>query len=174
MSDVSRNDMSGGSSLPSFPRGALMGAGTLVAFAIAMAIFGRMNGPDLSMKQGTVITQRDIAFEDRADGTIAVLDTNTHALAAVIGVGQDNFVRATMRGLAQQRKREDLGPQVPFRLTRWTDGRLTLTDPDTHREVELEAFGETNEAAFARILMSTEQKLGEQKLGEQKLGGITQ
>ena len=32
------------------------------------------------------------------------------------------------------------------------DGRLTLEDPTTHRTVELEAFGQTNEEVFAGLL----------------------
>ena len=151
MSDVSR--------LPSFPRGALVGAGGLVALALAMAISGRLNGPEKSVEPTPAVMQRDLSFDDRADGTLAVTDTDSHALVSVIGHGQDNFVRATMRGLAQQRIRDGLGPQMPFRLTRWADGRLTLLDPDTRRSVELEAFGETNETAFARLLLATETPL---------------
>jgi putative photosynthetic complex assembly protein len=41
---------------------------------------------------------------------------------------------------------------TPFRLTDWTDGRLTLEDRSTGRSVELRAFGATNAAAFARLL----------------------
>jgi len=144
--------MSDSTSLPSFPRGALIGAGSMIALALALATFGRMIGPDMSMKQAAPVMSRNLRFADLADGTVGVTNADTGRLVDIIGQGKDNFVRATMRGLVQQRKREDLGPDVPFRLTRWTDGRLTLTDPDTAREVELEAFGITNEEAFAHLL----------------------
>ena len=39
-----------------------------------------------------------------------------------------------------------------FRLTRWADGRLSIEDPTTRESYELEAFGSTNEAVFARFL----------------------
>ena len=62
-----------------------------------------------------------------------------------------------MRGLASERKHEDIGDAVPFRLTEWADGRLTLEDPTTHRTIELEAFGRTNEEVFARMLPTSDQ-----------------
>lgn len=64
----------------------------------------------------------------------------------------NGFLRATMRGLARQRLRQDADREVPFRLTGWTDGRLTMEDPTTGRKVEMEAFGLTNEAVFANLL----------------------
>ena len=57
-----------------------------------------------------------------------------------------------MRGLARQRLRQDADRDVPFRLTGWADGRLTLEDPTTGRRIEMEAFGITNEEVFAHLL----------------------
>ena len=57
-----------------------------------------------------------------------------------------------MRGLARQRIRQDADKAIPFRLTEWADGRLTLEDPTTGRRVEMEAFGITNEQVFANLL----------------------
>ncbi len=136
----------------SFPRGALIGAGGLVALAFAIAVSGRINGPDLAVSQTPEIAHRDLRFADGANGQVDVFNAADGAQVNVIPAGQDNFLRATIRGLTQQRKREDLGPSTPFRLTRWADGRLTLTDPATDRKLELEAFGETNEASFAHLL----------------------
>jgi putative photosynthetic complex assembly protein len=152
MSDTRIGDTS---RLPSFPRGALIGAGTLIAFALAMAIVGRMNGPDTSLASVPQIAHRDLRFSDRADGGITVTNAETGAVVAVVAREHDNFLRATMRGLALQRERSGLGPETPFVLTRWADGRLTLTDPTNHRVLELEAFGETNEATFATLLTSS-------------------
>jgi putative photosynthetic complex assembly protein len=61
-------------------------------------------------------------------------------------------MRASVRGLAQERKRLGIGDAAPFVLTRWSDGRLSLADKAIKRRIELEAFGATNEAAFAALL----------------------
>ena len=42
--------------------------------------------------------------------------------------------------------------QTPFRLSAWSDGRLTLDDPATARHIELQAFGSTNTEVFAQLL----------------------
>ena len=46
-------------------------------------------------------------------------------------------------------------PVRPFRLTRWSDGRLSLDDPATGRRIELDAFGPTNTAVFAHLMGAT-------------------
>ena len=42
----------------------------------------------------------------------------------------------------------------PFRLARWSDGRLTLEDPTTGRRIELGAFGPTNAEVFAELMQA--------------------
>ena len=54
--------------------------------------------------------------------------------------------------MARTRKSEGVGPQDPFRLSAWSDGRLTLDDPATARHIELQAFGSTNTEVFAQLL----------------------
>ena len=73
-------------------------------------------------------------------------------IVAWIRPGEDGFLRGTLRGLAQARQRDGLGPERPFSLTRYDDGRLALADEATGRRVPLEAFGPTNAGAFARLL----------------------
>ena len=74
----------------------------------------------------------------------------------IVAPATNGFLRATMRGLARQRLRQDADREVPFRLTEWADGRLTLEDPTTGRRVEMEAFGITNEEVFAGLLTAKE------------------
>ncbi len=136
----------------SFPRGALIGSAGLVTLAVFIGLSGGTQATDNAMRQAPEVMHRDLLFTDGAGGVVNVVDVNSGATAGVIPQGGDNFLRATVRGLMLERKREALGPSVPLRLTRWTDGRLTLTDPATKRTLELEAFGETNEASFARLL----------------------
>ena len=57
-----------------------------------------------------------------------------------------------MRGLARDRHIRGLDGSAPFRLTRWSNGDLTLTDSATARVIELGAFGETNRKSFEALL----------------------
>lgn len=136
-----------------FPRGPLLGAGALVLTTFALVIASRLAGT-LSSEPvlGAPISARDLRFEDRTDGTVAVIDARTDASVAVLAVGTNGFVRATMRGLARDRRSRGIGPEVPFHLTSRANGALTLDDPATGRHISLEAFGHTNAEAFARFL----------------------
>jgi putative photosynthetic complex assembly protein len=93
-----------------------------------------------------------LQFEDRADGAVVVYDARSEQIAAVLAPETNGFVRGVMRGLARERRREDIGSGPPFMLTRWSDGRLSIEDEATHQRIELVAFGPTNFAAFARLL----------------------
>lgn len=132
---------------------------TAVAAGLALLVVGtassRLLGTPTQVPTSQAVAERQLDFEDLADGAIVVRDASSGQRIATL-VGQNGFLRATVRGLAQQRKREDNEARTPFRLTAWADDRLTLDDPVTGRHVELEAFGETNEAVFAQLLVAKE------------------
>jgi putative photosynthetic complex assembly protein len=136
-----------------FPRGALLGAGALVALSLVLVAVVRISGADISqMPPSSAIAERDVRFEDRTDGGVAVYDARSNELLQVLPPGSNGFVRATMRGLARDRRSRGVGATVPFHLAASADGRLTLEDLATGRRVELEAFGHTNANIFAGFL----------------------
>lgn len=135
-----------------FPRFALVGAGLLIAATIIAAAVARYVGTDTFVPTAAVVVSRDLLFQDRADGSIAIVDAADGAPVEVVAPGTNGFLRAMLRGLARDRRREDAGRALPFRLTFYADGRLTLEDPFSGRRIDLEAFGHTNEQVFARLL----------------------
>ena len=142
---------------PPFPRDTLIIAGTVVLLSIMTAAAGRITGAANSTPTAAPVAARDLLFRDRPDGSVAVFDaTDTSAPIDIIAPATNGFLRATMRGLARQRLRQDADREVPFHLTEWADGRLTLEDPTTGRRVEMEAFGITNEEVFASLLTAKE------------------
>ncbi len=94
---------------------------------------------------------KQLRFEDRSDGSIAVVDYQTKQQVDVI-IGEAGFVRGALRTLAQERKRREIGSEPPFELIARQDGRLTLADPSTGRMIDLESFGIINSQHFARLL----------------------
>lgn len=131
--------------------------GAVVAIALAGVIYAKLSGyvPD-QPPPSTPVAERELRFVDAADGSVAIFDVATGKQAGTLAPGTNAFMRATLRGLAQERMRRNLGEATPFRLTRWADGRLSLGDPATGRHVELGAFGSTNAQAFARWLTAEE------------------
>ena len=136
---------------PYFPRAPLIGLFTLVGISLAVAVAGRMTKPGVVETTGSVIAARDLHFADGADGSVIVTDARDGTLVETF-VGENGFVRGTLRGFARTRKSEGIGPQDAFHLAAWSDGRLTLDDPATGRHVELEAFGSSNTEVFGRLL----------------------
>jgi len=136
-----------------FPRGALLGAGGLVMMAIVAAMVGRLTGIGAShMPNDTALESRDLHFSDRSDGAVVISEAGSGRIVDVAPPGTNGFLRSTLRGLARDRKRQDLGAEAAFRLTRWADGRLSLQDEATGRSIDLGAFGPTNAAVFAHLM----------------------
>jgi putative photosynthetic complex assembly protein len=143
-----------------FPRGPLLAAAVIVFGSIALAAGYRLSGVDVAQPTKDPVVVRELNFADRSDGGVLVTDAAAgNRTVEVIKPETGYFLRATMRTLARQRHREDVGEAPPFRLTGWSDGRLTLDDPTTGRRVDLEAFGETNEQIFAQLLMTPPAKV---------------
>ena len=134
-----------------FPRWVLMCAGGVIALSLISVGLVRItgNGPDQKPAPGTV--ERALRFEDRPDGSIAVIDGRTGELVRSFQ-GEQGFLRGTLRALARERKARGLGSEMPFQLISRTDGGLTLFDPVTQQRVDLESFGPTNAGAFAPLL----------------------
>jgi putative photosynthetic complex assembly protein len=136
-----------------FPRLPLLGAAVLIGLVIASAATVRLTGVGVShVADAPALAERELRFEDRTDGSIAVLDATDHRVINEILPGTNGFLRGTLRGLARERKRQGAGAEQPFELIGRADGRLTLVDPATGRRVDLEAFGPTNAAVFAQLL----------------------
>lgn len=135
-----------------FPRAPLLAAATLVLAALVTVAAVRLTGVGMvRFPDAAAVAMRDLRFEDRSDGAIAVIDARSGQLVESVS-GAQGFLRGTLRGLARERKRSGIGPDQPFRLTGRADGRLTLEDPATGRRVDLESFGPDNAAVFARML----------------------
>lgn len=128
----------------------------LIAFSLLAVATVRLLGLPVGEPPAAAVAERALYFEDRPGGVVAVVDAQSGEVIKRAAPGEDGFLRATVRGLAQQRLREGSGPSVPFTLSGRADGRLLLDDPVTGRRIDLTAFGPTNAAVFARLLTPTD------------------
>jgi putative photosynthetic complex assembly protein len=147
--------MAHASTLHDVPRGPLLAIAGILAITLLAVATVRFTGVGAAQAPADAPTAvREFRFEDRPDGSIAVLDANGLGSVMEIEPGTNGFLRSTMRGLARERKRAGATAQIPFRLSAHADGRLTLEDPATGRRVDLGSFGPANSAVFARIMSS--------------------
>ncbi len=142
---------------PMIPRGAIVAMGAIALFAFVAAGAVRLSGVEVREPDAAAVETRALRFEDLPDGSIAVIDPRDGARIDTVS-GEQGFLRGVLRGLARERKRSELGPEQPFELIGRADGRLTLRDPATGRLVDLESFGPTNAAVFARLLTAAPQQ----------------
>ncbi|MCJ2081578.1 photosynthetic complex assembly protein PuhC [Methylobacterium sp. J-090] len=134
-----------------------VGAGLLIVFALGIVGLARHEGVGLTrMPPAHPVRTLRLTAEDRPDGAILLRDAAHGTLVATVEPGQDNFMRATLRGFGQARLRAGLGREAPFRLTHFDDGSLQLDDELTGRAVNLGAFGPSNFSAFARLMPDLE------------------
>lgn len=133
------------------PRFPLVAAGVMVAIIFAAVAAASLSGMVIRAPDAKAVVVRELRFEDRPDGSIAVFDGRSGKEIDAV-TGQAGFIRGTLRGLARERKRLGLGPDQPFELIGRADGRLTLNDPATGQRVDLESFGPINAGVFAEML----------------------
>jgi putative photosynthetic complex assembly protein len=111
----------------------------------------RLSGAGIRAPDAAPVAQRSLRFEDRPDGSVAVLDaTSGRQIESVHG--EAGFLRGALRAMARERRKQGLGAEQPFELIARADGRLTLADAATGERIDLESFGPTNAGVFARLL----------------------
>jgi putative photosynthetic complex assembly protein len=135
------------------PKAAIAAAGAVFLFAILMAAAVRLTGVGGShmTPPPAIVESHDVQFEDAQDGSVLVFDARDHRLIETIAPGTYGFVRVVMRGMARERKLAAISNEPSFRLTRYANGQLTLTDLANNRVIDLNAFGSSNLDAFAHI-----------------------
>jgi putative photosynthetic complex assembly protein len=137
-----------------FPKGALYGAGALIAFSFVLVGGSRLLGYKMDwVPEAVAVADRQISFTRTADGGVTVADAKTGDVLGTWPHDTNAFVRTVMLGLMHDRSA--VAPDdraTPFRLTRWHDGRVSVSDPVSGRSVELAAFGRSQVETFERLL----------------------
>lgn len=139
---------------PTVPRAALIGAASLIAFAVVAAGSARIwHWHAATPMPVTALQSVRVRFLDRPDGGVEIRDADhSNDVLRQIPPGTNGFLRGVMRGLARTRRAEHVAPEIPFTLTRWADGEMTLTDTGTGQRLSLEVFGMDNARVFASLL----------------------
>jgi putative photosynthetic complex assembly protein len=135
-------------------RGPLLASALLIAATLALTTFSPFGS--FPRHEARPLAERQLLFSDRGDGAVVIRDALQGGQIAVIAPAEGGFVRGAMRGLARARYVAGIGPEVPFRLVGWSDGRLTFEDPATGTKLEMAAFGQTNAEVFLRFLSPSE------------------
>lgn len=126
-------------------------AAVVLGGTLLCAVAARLTGFAAPPPAPQPVASLSLNFADLADGGVAVRNAATHQVIATIPARDDGFLRMTLRLLAAARARRHIGEAPPFTLTEFPGGRMALADPATGQSIELEAFGPSNIAEFARF-----------------------
>lgn len=135
------------------PKPLVRAAVVFVLFAFGLAIaasqFGIGKAPDV---YESPVAQRSLTFADASDGGILVRDASDGTLALTLPKGTNGFLRGALRSLAGTRRRAGIAADVPFVLTAWQDGRVSIEDPATGERIAVTSFGPTQVKSFVALL----------------------
>jgi len=133
------------------PRGPLWALAALLLLVTLGTAGVRLSGSSIRAPDAPPVAQRSLRFEDRPDGSVAVLDARSGQQIESVQ-GEAGFLRGALRAMARERRKQGLGSEPAFELIARADGRLTLADPASGERIDLESFGPTNAGVFARLL----------------------
>lgn len=133
------------------PRRGLLLLGAALAGTLGLVATARLSGWQSQEPDAPTVRSRSLHFRDAPDGGVAIVDAASGQTLEVVH-GEQGFLRGTLRGMVRERRRQDVGEAQPLQLLARADGRLTLMDAQTGRRIDLESFGPTNAAVFARWL----------------------
>lgn len=127
-----------------------VGAFTVILMLVVYIIKG--DSTEWDPQSGRALQTLDLRAEPQLGGRLAIVDARSGDVLRMFEAGEDGFMRTSLRILAQQRRGAAQDAGIPFRLTRWEDGSLSLLDPITGIRYELDAFGPDNSGAYASLL----------------------
>lgn len=137
------------------PKPALVMAAALIVLVFGLAASAKIFGFGAFKETASaVVAERALRFTDATDGGITVMDATTNSVAAQLGPGTNGFLRGALRALARERKIASIGPEQPFRLVRYADGRLVLHDDATKQSITITSFGHTQVESFDALLVN--------------------
>lgn len=140
--------------VPLLLMGGIVAASLVLTASVTMGFVPKQSVPaEARAAAGITAAQvRPLKFFDEPDGTVRVEDGVSGEVLNRFREGEGGFIRATVRSLVHQRRIRGIGPEVPFTLTEWQNGNLTLSDPETGRSVEVSSFGPDNRAVYQNLL----------------------
>ncbi len=138
---------------PRFPAVPFYAALGLLAVSVSATIFGTVTGIGTVRDTfGKPVAIRDITISGTVNEPIEVRDVQTGDTLAAFAEGEGGFVRGSLRALSRMRLVSAVEDTTPYRIIRWENGAISLSDTGSGERIYLNAFGPDNAAAFAALL----------------------
>ncbi|WP_420408754.1 photosynthetic complex assembly protein PuhC [Hoeflea sp.] len=138
-----------------FPRLPLaLGLG-LLGFSVAAIAFGMNTGIGVMRDvTGNPEAIRDITIAGTHDTEITISDARSGETISTLSPDEGGFVRGSLRGLTRLRQVAGTPLDQPYRIIKWENGTVSLSDTATGERIYLNAFGPDHAAAYEQLLAS--------------------
>lgn len=131
----------------------LRGVLTLIAVVLAFVFYASWTDRPLEAQppNGAIVSERIVYLQGTVAGAARILDADGSEIVKYSS-GEGGFVSTIDRVIRHERLRHGV-PNNGVLHVRMREGqRLSIFDPSTDNEIELEAFGRDNIAKFAALL----------------------
>jgi putative photosynthetic complex assembly protein len=133
------------------PKALLLGMAALALSSLLLVSFSvATQRPKVGVPSAsTVVQEKWIVLEGLNAQAVVVKNTDGTVL---MDLPHGGFITVVQSGIATERRKSGIDPQLPVRIVKYANGRLVAEDPETGWSAELYAFGGDNEAAFERLM----------------------
>lgn len=147
MTDIRQDEITGIHKVP------LYGALGVVVLSIVLICFAVVTGKgQVGRTIGKPAVERAISFRTNATGEFSVLDAETAETLGSFGTGAGAFIRMSVRSMTLNRTSKGIPYDLPYRLVRTADGKMSFIDPETGHFIKLNAFGSVAMTSFSQFL----------------------
>jgi putative photosynthetic complex assembly protein len=127
--------------------------GMLAVLAFLLALLAQTTGIGAAKTDhGQAVATYDVTMMEAEDGTVALRSAKDGAVLVGFDRGRGGFLRNSIRAFSLKRRQLNVAPEVPFTVTRWESGHITMTDIGTGHQIPVDAFGPTVTAMFAPLV----------------------
>ncbi len=135
------------------PTALLRGILVLLAFVLTLVFYARITDRPLVAQppDGAIVAERIIYLQGTPTGAARILDANGDEIIRY-ATGDGGFVSTIDRVIRRERLRNKVANDGVLHVRMREGERLSIFDPSTGREIELEAFGRDNIAKFAALV----------------------
>jgi len=126
--------------------------GAMVSSIIFVIGFQVFNFEPINVSpNSTIITSKLIYIEQSDDLATKILNENG-AILVEYPKGEQSFVSTVLTVINRDRLKRNLDKSDPLILQKKDNGRISIFDPSSKKEIDLMAFGEDNILVFRDIL----------------------
>ena len=135
------------------PKALLRAVLALLVSILVLVAYARLTDRPLEAQppDGAIVAERVISLKGTQSGAALILDEEG-AVLAQYAPGDGGFVSTVDRVIRRERLRNGVASDGAVHLRMREGERLSVYDPSTGREIELEAFGRDNAAEFEQLL----------------------